>query len=208
MGEEERFTDVRRRRVRVKIARVAVELFAVRGYEQVTVDEIAAAAEMSQRTFFRYFATKDEVVLEYAEHLTDRVVAVFRDRARSEGPVTALRNAFVVTSRVARDDREHVLRIGRILDASPVLRPVAQGQVMGSQVLLAEVAAHMGVKNKDPRPRAVVASMGAVAVSEWHAWVRDGGRGDPSERVGRALDILTVGLMTLDSPRLKESTAI
>jgi len=68
--------DRHRELVTTRIAEVALDLFAVHGYESTSVDEIAAAAGCSPRTFYRYFATKDDVVFYQAPELLARV----RDR--------------------------------------------------------------------------------------------------------------------------------
>src|SRR5688500_11186488 len=100
--------DRRRRYVAQEIAQVAMRLFGERGFDDVTVDEIAAAAGISSRTFFRYFATKDEVVLQYQRRIQERLVEALAGRPAGEGPVTALRQAYLHTSRVAPEDRERV----------------------------------------------------------------------------------------------------
>src|SRR5579859_6638247 len=62
--------DLKRRRATEELVRAAIELFASRGYEQTTVADIAAAATQSRSTFFRYFATKEDVLFhDVPEHL-------------------------------------------------------------------------------------------------------------------------------------------
>jgi AcrR family transcriptional regulator len=195
----EPLVDRRRRLVRADIARVAIGLFAARGFDAVTVDDIAAAAGISQRTFFRYFATKDEVVLDYERRLLDRLVDAVAARPAGEGPVTALRHAYLATAHVEPVDRERVVQLGRILGAAPDLRATAHGaRTAPNDALVAAVAQRMGLPAVDPRPRAVVAAMTSVAAAEWQAWVDDGGHGDPAERIGAALALVEDGLAALD----------
>ena len=68
----------RRLETAAEVSRVAMLLFAERGFDAVTVDEIAAAAGISPRTFFRYFASKDDIVLQYRRRLDERLVDVMR----------------------------------------------------------------------------------------------------------------------------------
>jgi AcrR family transcriptional regulator len=195
----EPLVDRRRRLVRAEIARVAIGLFAERGFDVVTVDDIAAAAGISQRTFFRYFATKDEVVLDFERRLLDRLVDVVAARPPGEGPVTALHNAYLATARVEQADRARIVQLGRILGAAPTLRATAHGARTAPNVALVEtVAGRMGLPAADARPRAVVAAMTSVAAAEWQAWVDDGGEGDPAERIGNALALVETGLASLD----------
>jgi AcrR family transcriptional regulator len=193
----------RRRLVRTDLARVAIGLFAERGFDAVTVDDIAAAAGISGRTFFRYFATKDEVVLDYGRHLRERLLTALDDRPPAEGAVTALRNAFLSTSRVSVEDRARFVQIGRILQAAPGLRDLAEAaRGTGDEPLVERVAARMGVDpRRDAAPRTIVAAMTAVAGREWRAWVEDGGEGDPAERIAAGLALVERGFASLDEPK-------
>lgn len=194
-----RLLERRRQLVRTDLARVAIALFAERGFDEVTVDDIAQAAGISQRTFFRYFSTKDEVVLEYERHLLRRLLAAFDERPAAEGAVTALREAFQSTSHVEEADRSEVVRRGRILESAPALQARADGERVAERRALAErVAARMRLPIDDVRPRVVVAAMTAVADGEFRAWTRDGGRGDPAARIVAALAIVEQGLAHLD----------
>jgi AcrR family transcriptional regulator len=199
MTAAEPLVDRRRRLVRADIARVAIGLFAERGFDVVTVDDIAASAGISQRTFFRYFATKDEVVLDYERRLLDRLVDVVAARPPGEGPVTALRNAYLSTAHVEPADRARVVQLGRILGAAPTLRATAHSaRTAPNDALVETVAGRMGLPAGDARPRAVVAAMTSVAAAEWQAWVDDGGEGDPAARIGNALALVETGLSALD----------
>jgi hypothetical protein len=138
-------------------------------------------------------------VLDYERRLHERLVVAVTERPAAEGPVTALRNAYLATSQVAPDDREHVVQLGRILAAAPELRATAHGARTTSNDDLVElIAARMGVPAADTRPRAVVAAMASVAAAEWVAWVEGGGDGDPAERIGAALALVEGGLAALD----------
>lgn len=186
--------------VRAGLAGIAIDLFAQRGFDAVTTDEIARAAGISPRTFFRYYPSKDEIVLELGSRLHDRLLAAFDQRPSGEGTVEALRRAYVATSTVLTEDRERVLRIGRVLASSPALRAASYGRPWADGTPLVErVAARMGTAPADPRPRVIAAAMAAVATAEWHAWVDDGGTGDPAERIEAALTALEEGLRTLDA---------
>jgi AcrR family transcriptional regulator len=200
MSAIEPLADRRRRLVRGEIARIAMRLFAERGFDAVTVDDVAAAAGISPRTFFRYFATKDEVVLDFEARLRERLRGALVSRPDEEGPVTALRNAYLVTAHVEREERARVVQLGRVLATAPALRTAAFGALAGpDEALIAVIAGRMGVGPSDRRARAVVVAMGAVATAEWAAWVADA-RGDPAVRIGEALAFVEHGLSTLDRP--------
>ncbi|MFC5664295.1 TetR/AcrR family transcriptional regulator [Kitasatospora misakiensis] len=81
---------LKKQRTRQTIADTAIALFLDRGFEQVSVAEIAAAAEVSKPTLFRYFASKEELVLHrFADHLGE-AGRVVRDRAAGLTPLEAL----------------------------------------------------------------------------------------------------------------------
>jgi AcrR family transcriptional regulator len=190
----------RRRLVRADIARIAMRLFADRGFDAVTVEDVATAAGISPRTFFRYFATKDEVVLDYERRIRDRLHVALSARPSAEGPVTALRNAYLVTAHVEPAERARVVQLGRVLAAAPALRIAAHGALAEPDPALIEaVAARMRVPPADVRPRTVVAAMAAVATAEWAAWVAQPD-GDPARRIGDALALVADGLTVLDRP--------
>src|SRR5215470_959598 len=81
-------------RTRGAIADAAISLFLAHGFDQVSVNDIAAAAEVSKPTLFRYFATKEDLVLHrFADH-NGEAARVVRNRPPDVSPVTALYRAF------------------------------------------------------------------------------------------------------------------
>jgi AcrR family transcriptional regulator len=191
----ELLSERRRRLLRDELGRVAIGLFAERGFDNVTVDDIVAAAGTSPRTFFRYFATKEEVVLDFERRLQERLLVALRERPPAEGAVEALRQAYIATSHVEPADRDRVLQVGRILEAAPALRARANGErFTDDQPALEEVAHRLGTDAKDVQVRVIVAAMGAVAATEFRAWVQSGGKGNPAKRISAALALLESGL--------------
>ena len=196
-----------RRFAMAEVERVALDLFAERGYDAVSVDDIVAAAGTSQRTFFRYFATKDEVVLAYERYLHERFVAALRGRPPAEGPVTALAGAFLSTSHVTPGDLPGVIKRARVLASALVLRERAMGERRAriheiADLLLARDPSIGGRPSSAQRRRArvVAASVTAVAQAEWDVWVAEGSPKNPSDRIRQAIDELLGGLTALDRP--------
>jgi AcrR family transcriptional regulator len=196
-----RLADHRRRMAMSEITEVALGLFARRSFAEVTVDDIAAAAGISQRTFFRYFASKDDLLLQFRRRLDDRLQHALENRPPEEGAVTALRRAYVITSTVPDAQRERTLRIGRILAASPTLR-AGPDSSSAPEGLVAGVAERMGVNpSTDDRPAVIVAAMRGAAGAAFERWVAEGGRRDASTRIDAALMLVADGLETLDQVR-------
>jgi AcrR family transcriptional regulator len=197
----ERLSERRRRYVAAEISHAAIELFAARGFDAVTVDEIAAEAGTSPRTFFRYFASKDDVVLQYRRRLNRRLVDAVLARPAPEGAVTALRHAYRETATTRSADRPLVALRNRVLYDAPALRARAQSEATAPDSPLVDaLAARMGVDpDRDDRPRLLAAAAGAVTSVAFEQWVRAGGRDDPVARIDAALALLEDGVASLDA---------
>src|SRR6478735_7506224 len=94
MTAELSLRDHARGAVRDEVMRQAWLLFSEQGFEATTVDQIAAAAGMSRRTFFRYFAGKDELVLARLVESGENVAEALRGRPADEPVWKSLRRAF------------------------------------------------------------------------------------------------------------------
>ena len=194
----------RRRLLRDEIARIAIDLFTSRGFDVVTVDDIAEAVGTSQRTFFRYFATKDDIVLDLARRLDQRLLDALDARPASEGAVTALREAFCETSHVEPEDRARVVQLARVMSLAPALRARAHGEhVNDRDGVVDRIARRMGVASSDPRARVLVTSFSAVATVEFYRWADNGGDGNPRDAIAAALELLEAGTRHLDKLRPK-----
>jgi AcrR family transcriptional regulator len=90
MGLQER----KRRAVRTELSDVALTLLTDRDFESVTIDEMAAAAGVSRRTFFRYFASKEDVVFAFLDQWAMRLWEEIVARPPEEDPVTAVQHSF------------------------------------------------------------------------------------------------------------------
>lgn len=155
--------EMTRQAVRSQLMNVAWDLFVQQGYDATTVDEIAAAAGMSQRSFFRYFATKEDVVLVKFEAVGELLAGVLADRPAQEDAWTALRHSFDVIVEAAERDPRYGLALLRITGQSAALRAGRLEQQMHWQELLTPlVAERMNVPatgaNHDPGPAALTAA--------------------------------------------------
>ena len=98
-----------------EITRRAISLFVDRGYDEVTVHEIAAAAGISARTFFRYFPSKSDVLRQHQRFLFDRLTRALAARPPAESPDVALRKAFLATAEMRADDSDRFVAVGQLL---------------------------------------------------------------------------------------------
>ncbi|MDA1359577.1 TetR/AcrR family transcriptional regulator [Glycomyces luteolus] len=149
MGTGGSLREVSRRAVQSRIARAAEELFVAKGFEETTVDEIAAAVGMSQRSFFRYFASKDEVVLDSLERLGEELTARLEARPADEPEWDSLRHSFAsVVDRLSDPEaRDHDRAIHGIVNASPRLLAAYLGRLDRLQGSLSELLLDRAARN-------------------------------------------------------------
>lgn len=167
----------KKERTREALVEAAQELFWRKGYDATTIDEIVAAVDVSRRTFFRYFAGKEEVALARANEVERSLVDAVAARPADEPPVVALRRATAdVMAHVAADPElgpsEQWVRTRRLIEGNPPLMAASlRHAVETEQLMAAEVARRQGVDpRQDPRPALIVACFNAVmrvAMDEW-----------------------------------------
>lgn len=168
-------------RTREQIAAAGLRLFAERGFEATTVDDIAAAADVSRRTFFRYFARKEDVILEWKRQSARELKEVIEARPASEAPVAAVQGALATLAARYSVEPELTLGLVRLFERAPSLDPAAD-YASWEEVLAAELARRLEVDvAADPRPRLIAAVAFAVMMATVKYWAQppvDGGRGD------------------------------
>lgn len=161
------------------IATVALDLFERRGFAATTVDDVAAAAGVSARTFFRYFASKEEVVFADQAERLDALTECLR--SQPPGPVrTRLAGAVVgFAAWIEQGERQGTLARSRIIrdDEALLARTLLVARTW-EEVLAAAVAADAGRAEPGLPDRALAnAAVGAlmVAMREWRATGPAGG---------------------------------
>jgi AcrR family transcriptional regulator len=180
--------DHARAAVRDEVMRQAWLLFSRQGFEATTVDQIAAAAGMSRRTFFRYFTGKDELVLARLVESGENVVEALRGRPVDEPVWTSLRRAFDggVAAQEAHPDIARPLLV--MLRTEPGVRATVVQWRRRWQELLEPVVAerlprrHTG-NSPDVRAAAIVASALSCLETAQNAWA-----GNAHSRMSTLLD--------------------
>jgi len=89
--------DLKKARTRRLIAETAARLFAERGYEQVTVSEIARAAEVAEQTLYNYFPTKEQLVTDREQQIQQQLNDLIRARPAGTSPAAAIRDYVLQT---------------------------------------------------------------------------------------------------------------
>jgi AcrR family transcriptional regulator len=167
----------KKRRTRDALIQAAMELFAVKGYERTAVREITDAVDVSERTFFRYFANKEDLVLSFVSDGLSRFAEALLARPPEEEPLTAARNAFQVSLRRLPEDTEPLpsyFSVVGLIESTPALLAAYLRYVHDHDDELTRVLAQReGVDPvTDQRPRLLAAVIGALvflANREWRA---------------------------------------
>jgi len=181
----------------------AFRLFGERGFDAVTVDDIAAEADVSRRTFFRYFASKEDVLL--ADHFVQlaRLREAMDARPSDEPIVTALRNALLSMSVDFEDRKEMIILRGRLMRDTPSLQARSLvHQKLWEEAMQEMVAERLGVDPvTDLRPGVVSAATLAAMRVAFTNWLMAGCDGDLIALTAEALDLLDGGLQQLHDER-------
>jgi AcrR family transcriptional regulator len=149
------------------IAETARALFAERGFEQVTVAEVARAADVSQQTVFNYFPTKEDLVFWRLGAFEEELLASVRDRAPGESALAAFRRFLLSRQGVLRsprpEAREQIAALMRTIDESPALLAREQ-QIYAryTDALAALLAAEAGAGGDDVTPWVAANAMTGV----------------------------------------------
>lgn len=187
-----------RARNRAEVAAVALELFDRRGFDEVTVDDIAAAAGISRRTFFRYFDSKEDAVLPYEDERLDQLREMLAARPASEPILASIRHATVaiIAATAGPEARIDGLRRARLLADCPAVHARSLALQSHWEAAIAEViAAHLGVDPATDLEVQVIAGATLVAVrAAVRVWLATDGATDLADLVGDAYDVLTAGV--------------
>ncbi len=170
-----------RERKKAELRRTLIEsglrLFHEKGYEATTTEEIAACAGVSQRTFFRYFASKEDVVLDAVEGVDEVLCAALRARPADEHPFLSLRNAMCDHWAILERENLHLQgSAGNVIARSPELFEANMRYCHRRQAKLARVIGERtGVDPAtDPRPALVATVFFAALNNGFQAWSASG----------------------------------
>ncbi|MFC8181726.1 TetR family transcriptional regulator [Rhodococcus sp. NPDC057297] len=150
-----------RRIAQTELTSVAQDLFLAQGYEDTTVDQIAAAAGMSKRTFFRYFSSKDDLVIGKYDLFADRMADALDARPTDEPVWESLRRVFDITLDYVEDERQRARNdaMEAIVSGTPQLTARYLEKMQRVQELLISRVADRLPGEKlpaDPQPAAIV----------------------------------------------------
>jgi AcrR family transcriptional regulator len=173
------------------IQEAALRLFAEQGYERTTVEQIAAAAEISPATFFRYFPSKEAVVR--SDEFDDLLTRGLAERPADEGVYPAVRAAMhaVLPLMEEEESRDTLLERYRLIMGSPGLRAqLVDAQRANIDWLADSLASRLHRDPTDLQVRTIAAAIVAASFEALSMWAESGGRQDLGKLFDRALDAL------------------
>ena len=174
------------------IHRAAMRLFEKHGYEETTIEQIAAAAEISPSTFFNYFPNKEDVVM--LDIYDPMAIAMLKERPKDEPLNVAFRRVLEALDAIFERDRELVLARGRLMMEVPELRARLWDELERTQAFVTELLAERtGRKPEDFELRVTARIVMAALYEASLEWFHQNGRKRMVEFTHRALDVLESG---------------
>jgi AcrR family transcriptional regulator len=181
---------------RLALHEAALQLVAERGLEHVSVDDIAEGADVSPRTFFNYFPSKDDAVLGLDPDGSAHQVEAFLDRPADESPIEALRAVTrAQAAEMATETELWPLRL-RVIEAHPaLLGRLAASFGEAERVLADAIATRSGTRvGIDAYPTLLAAASAAAIRTSLHRWLSSDFTAVLPELVDEAWDLFTAGL--------------
>jgi AcrR family transcriptional regulator len=164
---------------REAIVRAAVDLFERKGVDATTIDEIAEAADVSSRTFFRYFDTKLDVILQDKDEAHPALEDVIAGRPADEDPIAAFHYAMRAELGLVMANNPLAARQFRLMLTTPALRAAALDHFHEHQrELVAVFARRLGDSDDDLRPRVMAAAASGAVWTTVEQWATRGGSVD------------------------------
>jgi len=182
---------------RQALEQAALRLFAERGYEQTTVEEIAEAADVAVRTFFRYFSSKQDVL--FGDVVKDRVSRLRTElavRPRSESPIKSITTVMDLLDVAGEDEEEQILARFDLLRHQPSLRTRYLDLINAMRLVVVEfVADRTGM---DPRHDMYPHLLAGAAAASWDTsltlWAESHGKLSLRDLRNEAFAALSAGL--------------
>jgi AcrR family transcriptional regulator len=178
----------KKQKTKAAIQREAMRLFKKQGYEETTIEQIAAAAEISPSTYFNYFPTKEDVVI-YDEY-DPQIFAALATSPRGETLSHTLRGLVETIGRAVEADRNIIYERAKLSLEVPELRARIWEELEKARDLFAVVIARRIDRDAaDFEVRVISMALVAAAFEASGEWVRRGGKGRMFDLFEQAMDV-------------------
>ena len=171
-----------------RLAKAAMELYVEQGYDSTTVSEIAKRAGLTERTFFRHFSDKREVLFGGAAELEERLVDAVAAAPDSMGPIEAVAAALEAAAVLFQERREGVILRQKVINSNPELRERELIKLAALSAALATALRRRGVGD----PAADLSAEAGIAIFRisFDRWVAAGAKGDYRKLIRESVDEL------------------
>lgn len=186
--------ELKKQRTREAIVDAASDLFTAHGYDAVTMASVAQAAGVGERTVYRYFTDKEEIVFADDEQMQAALEAAMADAPADADPWSAMRSASRSVAAVLERDPARIRERATLVAGTPALRARERIKQDGWQQLLAEALVRRGVER--PRARLYGALGVACFVEALVRWLEDP---DAATSLPRELDAAMADVLKLGS---------
>lgn len=180
-------------RTRVELMEAGAALFAANGFDETTTTDIAEQADVSQRTLFRHFPTKEALLYGDMDELLLELRGALAGRPPEEPVLSALREAMLSLADNFERNRDRRLLQGRLAATYPSVSAYSRATVQASweREIIASMAERLGVDaTADPRPEIIAgATMSAIRIAT-RQWTASEGRSDYVGLVLSALEAI------------------
>ncbi|MEU6997775.1 TetR family transcriptional regulator [Nonomuraea sp. NPDC046570] len=179
-----------RQAMRTELAELALRMFLDRGFDETTVDDIARAAGMSKRTFFRYFPAKEDVLFGGADDLAAQVADEIRARPAGEDAWECLRVVLGRWERRIHASNEELANL-RLIESTPSLQARMQQKRNQLRGQVADALRERSGAGLDAFTADLLTSAaGAVLDAVSREWLRSGGAADRAALIDHAFTLL------------------
>jgi AcrR family transcriptional regulator len=175
-------------RTRAELSDAAFRLFAERGFDETTIEDVVEQVEVSPRTFFRYFDSKEDVVIGFFDDLGLELRAMLATRPSDEPSFTALRAALGTLIDLYEERQDRVVAAKRLAHETPSIRArLLDKHARWENGVTEELVTRGGDPSQEPQMRLLAAVALAAFSTAVSAWCTSGGRADLPALVDAAL---------------------
>jgi AcrR family transcriptional regulator len=181
-------------KTRKVLADTATELFAEQGFDHTTVEAIAEACDVSPRTFFRYFSSKEDVLFAAGDERLRQLLDAIASRTSGEAPLRSMREAALSLVPEYTSDRAQLITRKRIIAETPSLRSRGLERQLGWEDAVTDALGQRitGAGPATIELRLVASVTTATLRAALHTWLEAGG--DLATLIDDAFDRLSRGL--------------
>lgn len=193
-GQKWGLRERKKARTRQAIRDAAYRLFQEQGYDATPVDQIAEVAEVSPSTVFRYFATKEDIVL--SDEYDPFMVVALHDRPLDEPPVESIRTVLKSATRylIEHHTEEIVVRSRLVRDVPALRNRRTEAEMEAARAVCQELADRTGRSPDDLEIRVLSAAVTASVQEAVEFWVRRADTEELEAVIDRTFDLLSRGL--------------